>query len=155
MFSSDFPPPYAPIQRVPMTETQNLIHVPANMERRCQICGAKATGSKCDECGGQIRERTEIGILNGVHINYGTVNAVYNMGSSEPAEVVDTRDIQDMLNERYPERIPPRPSCDEEHSKMLPAYKPSTTVRVLNFLGYVALLGLVFVCAMAVIFLMR
>jgi len=155
MFSNDFPLLYAPIQKVPMTGTPNLVHVPTNMERRCQICGAKATGNKCDECGGQINERTEIGVLNGVHTNYGTVNAVYNMGSSEPAVVVDTRDIQDMLNERFPERIPPRPDYDVEQPKMLPVYKPSTTVKVVNFLSYLALLGIVIVCAMAVIFLMR
>jgi hypothetical protein len=147
--------PNAFIQRSSTTGTQDLVHVPANMERRCQVCGAKASGKKCDECGSQINERTEIGILNGVHTNYGTVNAVYNMGSSEPTEVVDTRDIQDMLNERYPERIPPRLNCEEEQPKMLPAYKPNTTVKVMNVLSFIFALGLIFLCAMAVIFLMR
>lgn len=154
MFSSNSPLSHAPIQKVPMTGTPNLVHVSASMERRCQICGAKVTGNKCNECGAQIRERTEIGILNGVHTNYGTINAVYNMGGSEPAEVVDTRDIQDMLNERFSERVPPRSDRDTEQAKMLSAYKPSTTVKAMNFLGYLVLLGIVIVCAMAVIFLM-
>jgi hypothetical protein len=155
MFSNNFSPSHMSIQKVPVNGTQDLVHVPANMERRCQICGAKASGKKCGECGSQINERTEIGILNGIHTNYGTVNAVYNMGSSESAEVVDTRDIQDMLNERFPERIPPRPDCNAEQPKMLPAYKPSTTVKVVNFLSYIALLVIIVVCAMTVIFLMR
>lgn len=56
--------------------------------------------------------RADIGILAGVNNNFGTVNNVYNIGghpTPEP-EIVDLRDIQDGLNDRFPERIPAPPN---------------------------------------------
>lgn len=77
------------------------------VERRCAVCGLRASGKECAECGSPVAPRVDIGILAGVNNNFGTVNNVYNIGApAQEPEIIDLRDIQDGLNDRFPERIP-------------------------------------------------
>ncbi len=85
--------------------------------------------------------RAEIRLLAGVNNNFGTVNNVYNIGQPEP-EIFDSRDVQDVLNERFPERIPVFSSTPER--KALPP-GPSSVVRVMNGLAVVLGVGLALV----------
>ncbi len=85
------------------------------------------------DCGTRITPLPEIGVLNGVNQNFGTVNNVYNFVPPEP-EVVDLRDIQDSLNERFPERILPPGS-----GRPAPWAGPGTVVRFLNTFSYLLL----------------
>jgi hypothetical protein len=92
-------------------EGVSVMNPGTKVERRCAVCGSKALGRECSECGSPVVPRTDIGILAGVNNNFGTVNNVYNIGApSQDPEVVDLRDIQDGLNDRFPERIPAPPN---------------------------------------------
>jgi len=100
---------------------------------RCPACGAKVRpGSRCGDCGRMAEVRQEIGFIAGVNQNFGTVNNVYNFARPEPeVELVDVQELQDSLNERYPERVrrpePPAP----------PQLGPSKAVRLVNAATYV------------------
>jgi len=102
--------------------------------RRCATCGASISGPRCGECGSAVPPRPEIGILAGVNNNFGTVNNVYNMG--HPPEVVDLRDVQDGLNERFPERIPAPPPLPRFTSSVAPGL-PGRATRAANTVAYV------------------
>jgi hypothetical protein len=102
---------------------------------RCPACGARLqkAGEPCMDCGTRVTPLPEIGVLNGVNQNFGTVNNVYNLVPPEP-EVVDLRDIQDSLNERFPERILPPGS-----GTPAPRTGPGRVVRFLNTFSYLLL----------------
>lgn len=116
-------------------EDRSIAQVVGQPTRLCRACGAKAAGRSCPECGASVGPRQKIGVLNGVGQNFGTVNNVYNFGGE--TEVVDFRDIQDGLNERFPERIPPRPDVAQEVNLLPPPRTPSGLVRTVNIMSYV------------------
>ncbi len=131
-------------------EYRVIDHVsPKPGSRRCKTCGSKADGRACGECGETVGPRQAIGMIAGVNQNFGVVNNVYNMGGDP--EIVDFRDIQDGLNERFPERIPPRPSPEEAQDvRLLPAPGvPSRTVRAINTTSYVAAVVFAVLAALA------
>lgn len=108
-------------------------------ERRCSTCGTKVSGKACGECGSQLAPRSDIGILAGVNNNFGTVNNVYNIGGDAPPEVVDLRDVQDGLNERFPERIPGPPKVPYFPKSSAPRQLgDGPIVRKINILSYIA-----------------
>lgn len=100
---------------------------------RCPACGARLrrVGEPCEECGTKVAPQPDIVVI-GVGQNFGTVNNVYNFAPRAP-EVVDLRDVQDRLNERFPERVPVRAP---ERDLALLSPGPGKVVRVLNGLTY-------------------
>ncbi len=109
-------------------------------ERRCAACGARTFRKTCHECGATVAPRAEIGVLAGVNNNFGTVNNVYNMsgGQAPDPEIVDLRDIQDGLNQRFPERVPGPPNLPTlTPSPMLPSGPSQKTVRTVNTIALI------------------
>lgn len=124
-------------------------------ERRCAVCGCRADGKSCNECGSPVVPRADIGILAGVNNNFGTVNNVYNIGAQPEPEVVDLRDIQDGLNDRFPERIPAPPNVPYFPKSMVPkALSDGSITRKVNTAAYVfGAIALVSVIALVAAFL--
>jgi hypothetical protein len=116
----------------------------ARVERRCAVCGCRASGKSCEECGSPVAQRADIGILAGVNNNFGTVNNVYNIGAQPEPDVVDLRDVQDGLNDRFPERIPTPPKVPGQLGDGSVTRRVNTAVYVL---GAVALASLIAVVA--------
>ncbi len=112
-------------------------------ERRCATCGAKASGKACGECGSPVVPRVDIGILAGVNNNFGTVNNVYNIGGQPETEIVDLRDVQDGLNDRFPERVPVPPTAPRQLGNGSITRKVNVAAYVAGAIFLIGALGLI------------
>lgn len=120
-------------------ESMQAMNILGPVERRCAACGARAAGKACSECGAPVAPRADIGILAGVNNNFGTVNNVYNIGGDAQPEIVDLRDVQDGLNERFPERIPGPPRVPQFPRSAVPRQLGDGMVRKVNVAAYIAI----------------